>query len=160
MFIGYPGGHVSLYWGCIVSCRCWDWGTFVLQLVSLSFSAASSLRPGHILVAEALPPVWEVPTQLWDTLRAILCWLIWKDRNGHVFGGERSEVLRVINLAWHRLMPYLHVAWRVQLQQVRLGQFSLFEAQTIMATQFGRAGILWSLHEVSLHVPPVPPRPP
>lgn len=57
----------------------------------------------HILLMWALPSAWEVPSKLWHVMQAILCWLIWKDRNQHIFGGGRSDVQHIIGLAWHRL---------------------------------------------------------
>lgn len=49
------------------------------------------LRPEHVITAVALPLTWDIPSLLWHAVRAILSWLIWKDCNSHVFGGEHFE---------------------------------------------------------------------
>lgn len=49
----------------------------------------------YILIAEVLPLSREIPARLWHTLRAIICWIIWKDRNNHLFGGKHSDVWRM-----------------------------------------------------------------
>lgn len=75
-----------------------------------------------------------------------------KDRNVHVFGGERSDFNRVIGLAWHRLTVYIQIAWRQLKQKVREEQLQLSDSRALMASQFGIEGRLWSLHEIALHV--------
>lgn len=66
----------------------------------------------------------------------------------------------MIRLTWHRLSIYMKVAWKDLLSKVRLGKLTMTEAQDLMAIQFGAMGKLWSLSEVWLQIPPVPPRPP
>lgn len=43
----------------------------------------------HVLVAEALTIFGEVSLEFWHTLWVVLCSLIWKDSNNHVFGGRK-----------------------------------------------------------------------
>lgn len=77
-------------WGCPTSRKCWTWGYWVIKLVSRCPQNPLHLRADHVILATALPQAWEVPFQLWHSIRAILCWLIWKDRNAHVFGGAST----------------------------------------------------------------------
>lgn len=106
-------------WGCPTARSCWKWVYRLLQVVSQCPPSPIHLRPEHVLIASPFPSEWAVPSQLWHSLRAILCWLIWKDRNSHVFGGDRSNVHRVCGLAWQRLTVYMHVAWRQLRERVR-----------------------------------------
>lgn len=147
-------------WGCPTSRKCWEWGYWVIKLVSRCPPSPLHLRADHVLLAVALPQAWDVPFQLWHSIRAILCWLIWKDRNAHVYGGDRSDVNRIKGLAWNRLTIYMQLAWRQLRQKVRQDRLLFSEARALMADQFGTEGTLWSLHETALQVPPVPPRPP
>lgn len=75
-------------------------------------------------------------------------------------GGAQFDYHRIIGLAWNRLAVYMNLAWRHLRQKVRQDQLLLSEARALMAAQFGLEGKLWSLHELALQVPPVPPRPP
>lgn len=73
----------------------------MLQFDVNSPTLLADIRLGleHVLIGEALPSQWDVPDKLWHTLRAILCWIIWKDHNDQVLGGERSEVHGIVRLA-------------------------------------------------------------
>lgn len=147
-------------WDCPVSRQCWTWCTTLLSWVSMGSRTATQLQSAHVLIATALPLQWETPDRLWQTVRAILCWIIWKDRNSHVFGGEQSNVQRMIALSWHRLAVYVRVAWKELLRRVRLREITLTEARSLMTDQFGDMVKIWSLHEIQVRVAPVPPRPP
>lgn len=89
---------------CHKSRQCWDWCAALLSWVSPGTQAAIQLQPEHVLIAAALPQAWETPDRLWQTIRAIICWIILKDRNGHIFGGDQSYVSRMIALSWHGLV--------------------------------------------------------
>lgn len=146
-------------WGCPVSRRCWEWGAAMLHLTVAPGTNRLRLLPQHVILAEPLPLAWDIPMKLWHSLRAILCWLIWKDRNGHIFDREASDSQRVIGLAWHRLGLYMLMAWRDIVGLIRRDRLPIAEARALMVTQYGPEGILWTLHEITLQVSPVPPRP-
>lgn len=157
---GTPEDVLHCIWSCPASRRCWDWSAEVLSLASDLDHPAIVLRPEHVVMTAALPAAWEVPTRLWQTLCAVLCWNIWKDRNNHIFGNVRSSVQRTIRLSWHRLSIYLQMAWQMFRRRIHTGELTVEEARMRMAALYRREGRLWSLHEVSLQVLPVPPRPP
>lgn len=155
-----PKDLLHCMWACPNANRCWMWCAELLAWLSVTPQGGLQLNPAHILIAEALPHEWDTPVRLWHTIRAIMSWIIWKDRNQHVFGGERSNVTRMIRLTWHRLSMYMRIAWKDLLSKVRLDRLTLTEAQDLMAIHFGAMGKLWTLSEVRLQIPPVPPRPP
>lgn len=138
----------------------WEWGAWILAWAVGGQAHAIPLGPENILIAEALPLAWEIPDRVWHTLRAILCWTIWKDRNNHVFGGERSDVQRMIGISWHRLSLYVNIAWKDLIGRCRRSEFSLDKAKAHMVARFVPMGRMWTLHEVQFRVLPVPPRPP
>lgn len=105
-----PEDTLHCIYGCPPARRCWDWGAYILQIAAHPSNVHFVLQPAHIMLADPLPMAWDLPMQLWHTLRAILCWLIWKDRNGHVSDRERSDSQGVIALAWHRLGLYMQIA--------------------------------------------------
>lgn len=147
-------------WDCPTSRQCWEWCSSILSWVSPGTQAPIRIQPAHVLIAAALPQAWDTPDRLWKTFRAIVCWIIWKDRNCHIFGGEQSNVPRMIALSWHRLSMYVNVAWKTLLKRVRLREVTLPEACSLMADQFGEMGKIWTLHEIQVRVVPVPPHPP
>lgn len=147
-------------WACVESRKCWDWCSSILAWVTERPRHRIQLEPANVLIAVALPAAWDTPARLWHTLRAILCWIIWKERNNVVFGGETTNVHRIVGLAWHRLGIYVKMAWKECMSQVRAGKITLSEASIRMEAFFGPPGKIWTLHEIQIQVPPVPPRPP
>lgn len=127
-------------WSCPASQRVWQWWEKLLAWVSFGPPGAIRLQPEHVLIAVALPDSWETPCWLWITVGAILCWIVWKDRNSHVFGGDHTNVQRMIALSWHRLSLYVKVAWIELLGKVRLCVGTLTEARDLMAAHFGAMG--------------------
>lgn len=51
----------------------------VFKITSMDLPWSLTLLPAHVLVAAPIPDVWDVQVRLWHILRAIMCWLIWKD---------------------------------------------------------------------------------
>lgn len=76
-----------------------------------------------------------------------------------MFGNEQSDCNRVIALAWKRLCLYMQMAWKKLVFQVRQDRLSLIEAKALMEAQYGSEGTIWTLHEITLQVAPVPPGP-
>lgn len=147
-------------WDCTVSRTCWRWCGGILGLASRGGLLLVNLDPAQIFIGEPLPENWHIPDKLWQFMRAIVCWQIWKDRNAHFIEGQRSDPEKVIHTAWHRLGIYLRVEWRALVKQIKSGKIRYGEAELAMQSQFGSNPALWNIHELTLEVPPVPPRPP
>lgn len=113
-----------------------------------------------------LPSLWRntnnfrIPQQLWDTLRAISAWNIWKARCKHHIEGTRSLSTSVIHLILARLKIYLRQEWQGYAHKIKLGQLNQTEALTRMTRSFGGSSEVWETHEEKLQIPPAPPRPP
>lgn len=101
-----------------------------------------------------------MPERFWQLLRAILCWQVWKDRNGHLLANKPASQQRVIKKSWHRLGVYLRKEWRYLGRKVHQGKITFDEAEHTMQTYFGSNPSIRNLHRLTLQVPPVPPRPP
>lgn len=158
------GGHqedVEHYiWGCEKSRLCWEWGDYLLGSVCLSGPGQVRLTPAQIFISDPLPVAWGVQENFWQVLREILCWQVWKNRNEHCFEGTPSDPNKVIHKAWHRLGIYLRLEWCTLVNRVRSANISFDEVKLAMQAQFGSNPSIWNLHEWTLQVPPVPPRPP
>lgn len=74
--------------------------------------------------------------------------------------GTRPDPDKVIYTAWHRLGIYLRVVWRTLVKKIKSGKLRYGEAELAMRAQFGSNPAVWNIHELTLDVPPVPPRPP
>lgn len=155
-----PEDSFHCIWACPASRECWEWSSSIISWVSQGRQQGIQIQPVHIFIAEELPQIWDAPVRLWHTLRAITCWVIWKERNKHIFQGEVFSMPRTVALVWHRLSIYVRAAWNELLSQVRQNRFSLVDAKERMVCFFGAEGKLWTLHEVQVRVSPVPPRPP
>lgn len=157
------GGHqedvIHCIWGCEKSQQCWEWGNFMLGTASLPGPGLVRLTPAQIFIADSLPVEWRVSEKLWQLLWAIVCWQVWKDRNEHIFEGKSSDPINVIHKSWLRLGMYIRLEWNTLVNRVRLGKISFDEAKVAMHAQFGSDPSIWNLHEWTLQVPPVPPRP-
>lgn len=158
--LSIPEDAFHCVWSCAVSRPCWEWCSRILTWCSTQRMHMVRLSPAHVFIAEALPREWETPLSLWHTMRAILCWVIWKERNNEVFTGERSSTQRMIGIAWARLALYIKSAWHDLLTRVRARKITLLEASDRMADQFGSSGKIWSLQNIQVLIPPVPPCPP
>lgn len=155
-----PEDSFHCIWACPASRECWTWCASILSWVSYGRQLPIQLQPAHVFIAEELPQNWKTPVRFWHTLRAITCWIIWKERNKHIFQGEAFSSPRTVALVWHRLSIYVRAAWSDLLSQVRQNRFSLVDARERMDCFFGAEGKIWTLHEVQVRVAPVPPRPP
>lgn len=82
-------------------------GLVIVAWVSAGHQQGICLQPAHIIIAETLPEAWETLDSLWHTLRAVMCWVIWKDRNNHFFRAETSNSHCMISLAWNHLGIYI-----------------------------------------------------
>lgn len=147
-------------WSCPLSYSCWQWGESMLSAASQNGSVCSRLLPSNVFLAEPLPDLWQVPERFWQILRAVLCWQIWKDRNGHYLADKPANAHRVIRKSWQRLSVYLHKEWRYIARKVHSGRITIEEAENTMSKHFGSNPSIWNLHALTLEVPPVPPRPP
>lgn len=147
-------------WACPASRGCWSWCSSMISWISASQPRGTQLTPAQVLVGENLPDQWETPVRFWHTLRAVMCWIVWKDRNQHVFNGEIKNSQRMVGQAWSRLGVYVKLAWRDLLMQVRLQKCTLPEAIERMSLMFGDNGKIWTLQDITIQVSPVPPRPP
>lgn len=132
-------------------------GEYLLDIASPSNAVAAVLSPAQVFIAEPLPANWRAPAKLWQTLHAILCWQIWKNCNEHFLAGMRSDSHRVIYKSWHCFGIYIWLDWQSKVKRIRFGKLRYGEAETSMQAQFGSNPAIWSLHEMILQVPPVPP---
>lgn len=151
---------IHCQWSCPISVTCWQWGAQLLQIATPNREAVINLGPEHIFIAIPLPENWQIPDRLWQTLKAILCWQIWKNRNAHFMAGKPAEAEKVIRKAWHRLGMYLRKEWRHLTQKAEQGKITTDEAAQMMHSRFGDCPNIWNLHRLHLQIPPVPPRPP
>lgn len=147
-------------WACEISAQSWLWGASILQMATSNQGARILLSPEQVFIAVPLPNAWLVPDRLWQILKAILCWQIWKNRNAHYMAGKQASTQKIIRKSWHRLGIYLRKEWRFLARKVELGKLSMEEATSTMKSQFSSCPSIWNLHGVTLQVPPVPPRPP
>lgn len=148
-------------WDCRKSQECWQWCSTILRWTSTSRQQDIRLLPAQVFIADNLPVAWETPARLWHTLRAVMCWGIWKERNHQVFRGDIFCTRRVmIGLAWHRIGMYISAAWSSLLTQVQLHRLTLAEARDRMDCFFGAERKLWILQDIKIQIAPVPPRPP
>lgn len=147
-------------WGCSASSECWIWCSKLIAWISARQARGVQLTAAHVLVGELLPDHWDTPSCCWHTLRAVMCWIVWKDRNQHVFNGEITNPHRMIGQAWSRLGAYVKIAWRDLLSQVRQQKCTLSEARERMCLMYGDNGKIWTLQGIVIQVSPVPPRPP
>lgn len=93
-------------------------------------------------------------------MHAVMCWIVWKYHNQHVFNGEITNLHQMIGQAWSRLDVYVKIACKELLAKVRMRQLSLPEAIDRMSCMFGNNGKIWTLHGIEVQVSPVSPRPP
>lgn len=112
----------------------------------------------HVLIAEALPTSWETPDKFWKILRAVNVLSDMERQEQYNVWGRSIEVQQIIKLAWHRIGIFFIIAWKDLLHEVKTGDFSLLEVWAQMASHFREEGKLWTLHEVSLQVPPNSPQ--
>lgn len=152
--------NLHCIWACGTSRRCWEWCSQLISWVASGHHRGGQLTPAHVLVGEPLPVSWDAPHRLWHTIRAIMCWTIWKNRNLHVFTGEISNTDRMIGQAWARLRVYVMVAWKELLVKVRMHKFTLAKDVDRMSDMFGHNGRIWTVHGTDIHLPSIPPRPP
>lgn len=145
---------IHCLWACPISLPCWRWGEELLRTASASHTHHRSLSPIHIFLAVALPAEWGVPEKLWHTVRAVLIWQIWKDRNSHYMTGWPSTVQRITRKSWHRLSVYLRKEWQYLVSKVKKGLISNTEAERLMPSQFGSSTAIWNIHGIVLQVPP------
>lgn len=143
-------------WACPISIQCWKWGESILQAAAVDPLDRITLTPAHVFVAQALPTQWHCPERLWQILKGVLCWQIWKNHNEHYMAEQPADPHRVIRKAWHRLGTYLQKEWRYLLRQVEQGKLNSIEAEQSMYTHFGSGPAIWNLHGITLQVPPVP----
>lgn len=158
--LNFPKDLFHCIWACPISHQCWSWCAKLLSWISTAPPGGLHITPTHVLIVEALPMEWETPEQFWHTIRAILSWIIRKAHNQHVFEGKRSDAMKIIRLTWHRLGIYIRVSWKELIGKVRLGRLTLTEACDLMALKYGAIRKLWTLDDVQIRIPPVPPRPP
>lgn len=162
--LGAKEDIVHCLWGCPMSYPCWQWGQGILLASTeqrfRQGGLRGSLEPAHVFVASPLPADWLVPTRLWQILRAVISWQVWKTRNEHFMADRPSDPRRSIRKAWHRLSMYLRKEWAYLRRKISRGRISLAEAVATMQTHFGKNQEIWTLHGVTLQVPPTPPRPP
>lgn len=158
--LGFVKTIVHCIWTCPISALCWRWCEFLLGLASANGTHNISLTPANIFVSWPLPAEWHIPVKLWQTLGPVVCWQIWKDRNGHFMAGKRSNQERIIRKSWQRLSTYLRKEWHYLLRKVDSGRLSVPEAEILTHRQFGYNPAIWNLNGMVLQVPPVPPRPP
>lgn len=147
-------------WSCPISATCWQWGNHLLRLSASNREANIVLRPEHIFIASPLSDDWRVPDRLWQILKAVLCWQIWKNLNAHFMAGKPATTEKVIRKAWHRLGMYIRKEWRFLGRKIEADKITVEEAQQLMLSRFGACPLIWNLHGLTLQIPPVPPRPP
>lgn len=155
-----PEDTYHCLWDCPSSQICWAWCSSLLKWLSTGQPPNTTLTAAQVLIAEDIPVTWNSPKRLWHTIRAVMCWLIWKQRNNQVFSGDQFSSQRVIGLVWHRIGIYIRAAWTDLLSQVRSGRITVTDARERMIAFFGPEGKAWSLHDLKVQVPQVPPRPP
>lgn len=95
---------VHCMWACPLSTQCWQRGERLLTESSNNGTLCTGLLPANVFIAQPLPPHWQVPELLWQILRAVLCWQIWNDRNGHYLADKPASQHRIISKSWHRIL--------------------------------------------------------
>lgn len=90
--LGIREDIIHCIWNCPISALCWRWCEYLLSLASTNRTAHIALLPANIFVAWPLPLEWQIPPGLWLILRPILCWQIWKDRNGHYLANTQPTI--------------------------------------------------------------------
>lgn len=102
---------IHCIWSCPLARPCWDWGFSVLCACSAVHHGVVGLQgrlePAHVFIAYPLPAEWKIPERLWQILRAVICWQVWKARNEHVMANRPSDHRRTIRKVWHRFSMYL-----------------------------------------------------
>lgn len=78
-------------WSCPISAHCWRWGESILQAASGNAHNQITLLPEHIFMAQPLPAHWQSPERLWQILKAIVSWQIWKNRNEHYMAAQPAN---------------------------------------------------------------------
>lgn len=151
---------VHCIWGFGILRQCWTWAEFLLGLAARPGSHNVNLNSAHVFIAAPLLKEWHAPGKLWNLLRAVVCWQVWKDRNLHFFEGKRSDPIKIIHASWHRIGIYIRMEWRTLVKKIKSGKINYGEAELAMQAQFGSNPAVWNIHELTLEVPPVPPRPP
>lgn len=141
-------------WGCPKSQPCWSWGMELLKACSdqrhRPGGFRGSLEPAHVFIAAPLPAEWQIPERLWQLLRAVLCWQIWKSRNEHFMANRPSDPRRTIRKAWHRLSMYFRKEWAYLRRKISTGRINLSEAEAIMQLQFGKNLEIWNLQGMTI----------
>lgn len=155
-----PEDTLHCIWGCSISQRCWDWATRMLETVAATTGPSPTLQAGNVILAVPLPDACHIPERFWQVLRATLCWQIWKDRNSHFFSNQVSDHCRIVSKTWHRFSVYIRYEWLQLTRKIRNRRLSVAEAITLMQLHYGSNSLIWTLHELVIQVPPVPPRPP
>lgn len=91
--------------GFLAKPDCMDWilGSYLLKASSPNQIARIQLSPAHIFVAAPLPHAWLLPDKLWQILKAILCWQIWKNCNAHNSARKPVNAQKIIQKSWHLL---------------------------------------------------------
>lgn len=146
---GIRKDHLHCIWLCSSARSCWRWCAALLGLVARP-NTQIVIEPSHMILAIVLPEEWAIPCKLWQFLRAILCWLIWKERNACIFTAQAAAPEQVIQHAWHRLGAYIRVKWAHLLQKVCKEEMTFADACESMSFHFGTRGVLWDMEDFSI----------
>lgn len=101
--IGVREDLIHCIWSCVISVQSWNWGSSLLKASSPNHTAQIQLSPAHIFMAAPLTDSLLVPDKLWQILKAILYWQIWKNRNAHYMAGKPANTQKIIRKSWHLL---------------------------------------------------------
>lgn len=105
------------------------WGEALLHETSGNGNARIELLPDHVFVAH---PLLNIGRYLKRDLKAVICWQIWKDRNGHYLAVKPASAHRIIRESWHRISIYICKKWRFLVTRVHQGKVNFTEAEQLM----------------------------
>lgn len=151
---------IHCIWNCPISREVWKWVNFIVCTAAPMSDRYPLLQLVQGFVAVEFQGNLGIPKRLWDTLRAVTAWCIWKARCKHFMDATCSNSSSIIHTIWARFGIYLRKDWNGYLHKIRLGQLTRAEAINHMIRSYGNCTNVWEIHEDKLQIPPVPPRPP
>jgi hypothetical protein len=91
----------------------------------------------QVLLAEHLDNKENFSPKLWDLLRVVSCWIIWKDCCAHVIPKRKAHFKGTICRIKRRLHVYIGHAWKAPKAKVKTGKLSWSKAVATMLKDFG-----------------------
>lgn len=147
-------------WSCPEVSPIWAWIRYFIQFSVPGQHRNITILPTQALLGAPLNFHTHTPSKLWQILRGVACWQIWKSRCTMIFDEIRISLQEVVTKIWFRLKLYLRIEWDSLASKIRSGKITLNKARWTFAHDFGTDPLLYQFSGtqilVSLHPPRMP----